>query len=176
MNTFLFYFNLRNLPVYSTFFDISNLKLLTITGFIQLLISLIFTFYHNVIAFFSLFTALLLLTTCIIKKSALGYTTYYIQLICIIIISLFWSYRVIRGLDFTIHDFKNGEYKKVVKEIISDYIFTGFLAIFSILSLLFLLTYSNELKFEEVKEREEKRSELEDDTDTEADSFNHKRL
>ena len=118
----------------------------------------------------------MLLTTCVIKKSTIGYITYYIQLICIIVISSFWSYRVIRGLDFTIHDFHNKQYKKVIIEILSDYIFTGLLAIFSILSLLFLLTYSNELKFEEVKEREERRSELEDDTDTDVDSYNHRKL
>jgi hypothetical protein len=87
------------------------------------------------------------------------------------LIWIFWVKRVIVGLDFTVHDFRLGNMKKALAEIFFDYILTGVLVIFSVLILFVVLTYSNEIEFEEIKSREERRGVEYSEKDTEADSL-----
>lgn len=172
MNYFLFFFNVRNLPIYSTVLGVSNQCLVFGCGLIQFISAfLIFALLKNLSSIFPLVSSLFILIFCLAyKQSKFGFTCYFFQMISTFLMWVFWIKKVIIGLDFTVHYMRVGLFKKALLEILLDYLLTGFLVIFSVLILFVVFSYSNELEFEEIKSREEKR-EMDSEEDTEADSL-----
>lgn len=159
MENFLFIFQIRNLPVYSTVLGVSNSTLLLICMAIQFLVSTLFFQFQKPISFIYLLLSALIFLFLLLKNPKFGYFLYFFQLTVTVFIWIYWVLFVIKGLDCTVHDFRQGEYKRMIKTMIVDYIFSGILIIFSILILFFLLIYSNELKFEEIKKLEDEKEE-----------------
>lgn len=176
MDHFLFFVSVRSLPIYSTCFGISNYLLTLYCGIIQLIASIFLLTYFkfNASILFIISSGLILIYCSIYRLSKFGFVCYFVQLISSTLVYVFWFKKVIIGLDTTIHNFKQGFYTKVATEVIIDYLLTGVLTSFTILILFVVFSYSNELHFEEVKAREEHRSECESNRDTESDSlFSH---
>lgn len=167
MKKFLFLFNTKKLPIYSTFIGIPNQLLSLVFAYIQLITCiLLILIYKNKNIYvlqlaLPLLSAIFTINLCyFLKKSIFGYICYYAQMTSTIYLIFEWIKKVLIGMDYTVFYFKNKLYYKAIIQLIFEYIFTGIAIVYLLINLFVILSYSNELNFEEIKDREEKRSEL----------------
>lgn len=160
MDYFLFFILIRNLPIHSTVLGISNNLLCLLCAFFQLLGAIVLIcFYHTVIPILLIFASILVISLCLChQNSKFGFKIYYLNMIITLGILMYWLKVFILGLDIIVFEFKKKNYYRVLEDTVLVYFLSGLLIVFCILYTFIILTYSNELLFEEIKRREELRN------------------
>lgn len=161
---FFFFFNTRDLPVYSVLFGVSNKSICLASSLFQILIAIYFAYYyHRLIPLLLMIISILVFDLCLCnRRSSYGEFVYYFSLTSFLGITVIWLNFLVLGLDHIVLDIKFLRYQKVIFDVLFYYIFTGVLLVFGIMFSFIILSYVNEIKFEEIKSREESRVICED--------------